>query len=133
MRNAISFGSIRDVRMGVTNSAVIAGTDTKGIESEVTFKLSDVPATAVPLLCCAAVGLGTSPPLPGTIIPGCHLPVMQWGTARSNINGEPLLVLTIAGGIVLIFQVPAQTAQQCGQALMNEGAAAAPTPGMKPS
>jgi len=131
MRNAISFGTIRDVRLGVTDSAVVSGVGTNGIESETTFRLADIPSVAVPLLCCAAAGAATPPPLPGTIIPGCHLPVMQWETGRSPVNGEPLLRLIVSGGSVLTFQFPSQAAQQCGQALMNEGALASPAPGTR--
>jgi hypothetical protein len=128
MKNAISFAAVRHVRLGPTNSAVIVGEDVYGDETEVFLKTADIPGVAAPLLCCAAAESTRSPPPAGTIIPGCHLPVMQWKTGRSTINGEPLLILELSGGSTLVFQFASQGAQQCGQALMNTGAAAASAP-----
>jgi hypothetical protein len=127
MRNAISFEAIRHVRLGPSHSAVIAGADIYGDETEVFLKAADIPSVAAPLLCCAAAESSRSPPPAGTIIPGCHLPVTKWKTGRSTVNGQPLLILEIAGASTLIFQFAAETAQQCGQALM--AAAAAPATG----
>jgi hypothetical protein len=133
MRNAISFEAIRHVRLGPSHSAVIAGADIYGDETEVFLKTDDIPSVAAPLLCCAAAESSRSPPPAGTIIPGCHLPVTKWKTGRSTVNGQPLLILEIAGASTLIFQFAAQSAQQCGQALIAAGAAAAPAPGTQAS
>jgi hypothetical protein len=131
MKNAISIAAVRHVRLGPTNSAVVVGEDVYGDETEVYLKTADIPAIAGPLLCCAAAETTRSPPPAGTIIPGCHLPVIQWKTGRSTINGEPLLILELSGGSTLVFQFASQGAQQCGQALMSTGAAAASTAGTK--
>jgi hypothetical protein len=133
MRNVISFGAIRHVRLGPSHSAAIVGEDIYGVETEVFLKTADVPSVAAPLLCCAAAESSRSPPPAGTIIPGCHLPVTKWKTGRSTINGQPLLILEVAGASTLIFQFALQGAQQCGQALMETGAAAAPAPGTQAS
>jgi len=120
----ISFSEIRHVRIGATDTATILGNDVRDIPSEVIIKAADIPKVAGPLLCCAAVAAADpstgKKPLPGTIIPGCSLPVMQWGTGR-EINGEPFLLLEIPGGITLRFQFPSQAAHQCGIALAKEG------------
>lgn len=125
MKNAISFDAIRHVRLGPSHSAVIAGADVYGEETEVFLKTADIPAVVTPLLCCAAAESTRSPPPAGTIIPGCHLPVAKWRTGRSKVNGHPLLILEVAGGSTLVFQFSADGAQQCGQALMGAGTAVA--------
>jgi hypothetical protein len=126
MRNAISFEAIRHIRLGPSHSAVIVGEDVYGVETEVFLKTADIPGVAAPLLCCAAAASSRSPPPAATIIPGCHLPVTKWKTGRSTINGQPLLILEVAGASTLVFQFALQSAQQCGQALMGTGAAPAP-------
>jgi hypothetical protein len=131
MRNAISLRAVRDVRIGPTDSAIISGEDVSGVPSEVFVKLADIPSVAGPLLCCAAAAAGPSRPLQGTIIPGCHLPVMKWSVGRSNINGEPVLILDVSGGCQLTFQFPAQSAKECGEKLAKEGGALAPSPQTK--
>src|SRR5580700_9784491 len=131
MKNAISLAAVRHVRLGPSHSAVIAGADIYGDETEVFLKTADIPSVAAPLLCCAAAESSRSPPPAGTVIPGCHLPVTKWKTGRSTVNGQPLLILELAGGSTLVFQFAAQGAQQCGQALMNIGAAVASAPRTK--
>src|SRR5580658_1890388 len=131
MKNAISLAAVRHVRLGPTKSAVIVGEDVYGDETEVFLGTTDIPSIAASLLCCSAAESTRSPPPAGTIIPGCHLPVIKWKTGRSTVNGEPLLILELAGGSTLVFQFAAQGAQQCGQALMNIGAAAASAPRTK--
>jgi hypothetical protein len=131
MRNAISFESVREVRIGPTKSAVIAGKDISGAETEAFLKLSDIAKVVPALLCCSHANATASPPLPGTIIPGCHLPIAKWATGRSELNGEPLLIISLFGGTVLTLQFPSQAAVECGQALTSEGIATGPTPGSK--
>ena len=131
MKNAISLAAFRHIRLGPAHSAVIVGEDVYGDETEVFLKTADIPGIAAPLLCCAAAESSRSPPPAGTIIPGCHLPVVKWQTGRSTVNGEPLLILELSGGSTLVFQFTSQGAQQCGQALMNTGAAAVSTPATK--
>ena len=131
MRIAISFESVRDVRIGPSKTAIISGKDVSGSDAEVFLKLDAVPKVATPLLCCAAVDAGNPNVLIHTIIPDCHLPVMRWETARSTLNGEPILKIYLFGGSVLTFQFAPQSAVQCGQALAQDGMAAGPPPGTK--
>src|ERR1700733_5851508 len=131
MKNAISLAAFRHIRLGPTHSAVIVGEDVYGDETEVFLKTADIPGIAAPLLFGPAPESARSPRPAGTIIPGCHLPVVKWQTGRSTVNGEPLLILELSGGSTLIFQFASQGAQQCGQALMSTGAAAASASGPK--
>ena len=133
MRNVISFGAIRHIRLGPSHSAAIVGEDIYGDETEVFLKTADVPSVAAPLLCCAAAESSRSPPPAGTIIPGCHLPVTKWKTGRSTTNGQPLLILEVAGAGTLVFQFALQSAQQCGQALMGAERPRRPLQGRKKS
>jgi hypothetical protein len=122
--NTFSLAEIRHVRVGTTDTAIVLGTDVRGIPTEFIIKAADIPKVVGPLLCCAAVSAADpttgKKPLPGSIIPGCSLPVMKWGTGR-EINGEPFLLLELPGGGALRFQFPAQAANECGLALAKEG------------
>jgi hypothetical protein len=116
---------VNNVRILSRAWAAIAGRDHRGIETDIAISTKDVPAIAPQLLCCAAVEASPDPkPFPGTIISDCHLPVMGWRTGRSNINGEPILEIDVAGGTTLRFQFPASTAKDCGTALAAAGTAA---------
>lgn len=132
MKTAISFSVIEDVQVGTPGTAIISGQDFSGVEAEVIVKAADVPKVANPLLYCAAItnsDLKTSTkPLPGTIIPDWHLPVMSWRIARSNNNRGPLLILRIPGRITLTFQFSPEDARDCGDALSTEGLEAALEP-----
>jgi hypothetical protein len=121
MNNIISLRAIRNVGIEMTNNAVISGEDISGTEVEVTFPLVDIPAVAVSLLCCAAAGAATSP-VPGMIVLQSHLPVTQWETGQSEINGKPLLVLRLLGGCVLTFEFGRESAVECGEAKGHLGA-----------
>ena len=127
MDNMIRLRAVRNVQMGITNTAVIVGEDISGRQIEVTFRLVDIPAVVVLLLCCAAAGAATLP-APGTIVPQGHLPVMEWETGQSEINHKPLLVLRLLGGCVLTFEFEGATAIECGEALIREGNFAELTP-----
>jgi hypothetical protein len=129
MRNAISFDSVRDVRIGPTKSVIIAGKDFSGADAEIFLKIADVPKVAAPLLCCAFADQSPSPPLIGTIIPGCHLPIRSFATGISTFNGEPILILEIFGGTTLTFQLPSQSAIECGKQLVQKGEATGPKAG----
>jgi hypothetical protein len=126
--------SVQNVRILNRGWTAIAGRDHRGIETDIAFSIVDASTIAPQLLCCAAIEAGSGPkPLPGTIIAGCHLPVMAWRTGRSPINGEPILEIDVAGGATLRFQFPASAAQDCGKALTAEGAAASPPSGSRPN
>jgi hypothetical protein len=134
MANMIRIDSVRDVRILNRGWAAIACRDHRGVETDIAFSTTDIPAIAPQLLCCAALEAGPDPkPLAATIIPGCHLPVMGWRTGRSTVNGEAILEIDVPGSVTLRFQFPGVTAQACGQALAAEGIAAAPVPGSRPN
>jgi hypothetical protein len=134
MAGTISIQSIRHVRLGPSRTAIVLGQDQNGMDTDIIFASADAQNIAPQLLCCAALEAGPAPrPLPGTVIPGCHLPVMNWRVGRSHINGEPILEIDVPGNVTLRFQFPASTAQACGQALIDAGVAASPAPGSKPN
>jgi hypothetical protein len=119
--------SVQNVRILNRGWTAIAGRDHRGIETDIAFSVADASAIAPQLLCCAAIEAGPDPkPLPGTIVPGCHLPVMAWRAGRSTINSEAILVIDIPGGATLRFQFPGLTAQECGKALAVAAMAVSP-------
>jgi len=83
------------------------------------------------ILGCAAALSGANPPPVGTLVGDAHLPIMQWRTGRLNINGEPVLMLSIPPGIELTFQLPEITARALGKALLDEGDRSAPLGGQR--
>jgi len=126
----IQFHAITNVRILARAWAAIAGRDHRNLEIDVAFMTKDARQIAPQLLHCAAIEAGPRPkPLPGTVIPGCHLPVIGWRTGRSNVNGEPILEIDVSRGTTLRFQFPASTAKDCGTALAAEGMAAGPASG----
>jgi hypothetical protein len=130
----IRIDSVRHVRLALAGWTVVLGRDHTGIDTDIMFSTADVPNIAPQLLCCATIEAGPGPrPLPGTIVPGCHLPVMGWRVGRSTVNGEPILEIDVPGNVTLRFQFPASTAQACAQALAAEGVAASPSPGTRPN
>jgi len=72
-------------------------------------------------------------PPSGTKIENCHFPVTAWSTGRSVANGEPVLLLTIPGGQVLVFQLTDPTSEAVGRALIREKEAGRPPSGQKPN
>jgi hypothetical protein len=71
----------------------------------------------------ASVVCGAPPPHPakGTEIENCHFPVEKWSVGYSNVNGEPIVGLTVSGGMQLIFQLPHEIARELGEALAKVG------------
>ena len=69
MEVRISFDEIRHVRVGATETAIILGKDVFNVPTEVIIKTSDIPAVALPLLCCACAAAADpstgKKPLPG--------------------------------------------------------------------
>jgi hypothetical protein len=134
MPGNIRMDMIRHVRFAATGWVAVSGSDHTGSSTDIMFSTGDVPDIAPQLLCCAAINAGPQPhPLPGTIIPGCHLPVMAWRVGRSTFNVEPVLEIDVAGGTTLRFQFPASTARDCGKALEAEGVSASPPSGSRPN
>ena len=83
------------------------------------------------MLSCAAALSGPKPPKAGTIVGDAHLPVIFWKVGSSNINGQPVLILSIPSGIELIFQMPPQGAKELGAALIAQGEGSAPLGGQR--
>jgi hypothetical protein len=126
----LQFYAITNVRILARAWAAIAGRDYQNHEIDVAFMTKDVRQIAPHLLHCAAIEAGPRPkPPPGTVIAGCHLPVIGWRTGRSNVNGEAILEIDVSRGTTLRFQFPASTAKDCGNALAAEGMAAGPASG----
>jgi hypothetical protein len=69
----------------------------------------------------------------GTKIEGVHFPVTAWSVGRSKANGEPVLVVTLPGGSVLMLQLTNSSSLACGQALVQEARAAELPAGTKPN
>ena len=74
----------------------------------------------------------TQKPPPGTLVENCHFPVTAWSTGRSVANGEPVLLLTIPGGQILVFQLTGVSAEAAGKALVLEAASGRRPAGQRP-
>src|SRR6202035_1017670 len=84
----IQFHAITNVRILARAWAAIASRDHRNLEIDVPFMTKDVRQRAPQLLHCAAIEAGPRPkPLPGTVIPGCHLSVIGWGPCPANFPG----------------------------------------------
>jgi hypothetical protein len=81
------------------------------------------------LLACAAALSGPNPPKVGAIVGEAHLPVMKWAVGASEINGLPVLNLSVPPGIELTFQMPPQDAKALGDALIAQAQGSAPLEG----
>ena len=135
MTQTIVLSSVRGVRVGAKGLAVIAGKDHSGDDIDVIIQSADIGTFIEPLLCCAALeSFEPDRSLPiGTVVPGCHLPVISWKTGLSNVNGKPALILTVAGGTELTFEFPPESAQDCGRALEQTAKVAAPADETRPN
>ncbi len=121
----IDISTIDDLILGASGDTVIAVRLKDGSQTRIAMPRAEVQRLA-PALLCAASAAGSSSPAQDMSVGPCHLPVMQWECGLSNMNGEPVLVLTIPGGARVMFQFPPQTAQACGQALISKGLEAMP-------
>jgi hypothetical protein len=124
MKTSITIADIAAVKLGPLETAVITAKDLANNDIEIIIPSTAIRHLAEPLLCVAAVN--ASPPRrppEGRSIYGCVLPIMKWETVKGEFNGEPILKLYLAGA-VLQFQLPAQTAVECGNALAAQGIAA---------
>ncbi len=92
---------------------------------------TDAAHLARGILACAAALSGANPPKAGTIGGDAHLPVMHWGVGTSNINGAPILILSVPSGLELTFQLPEKTARELGSALVARGRGSAPAGGQR--
>ena len=124
--------AISEVHMGDNGKAEIIASQPLNYPVTATVNIRDVPILAPALLCAAAAYASPTPPPAGTKINPCHLPVMNWQTGLSTVNGEPLLILSVPGGATLVFQFPPQAARDCGQALLRDGQTAGLAPGQQP-
>ncbi len=82
------------------------------------------------LVAAALASSATEPPPAGTHVTDAHLPVTAWKTGVSNVNMEPILMLQLAGGLWMSFQLPAQSAKDVGEALSTTGTTGGRPPGV---
>jgi hypothetical protein len=115
----LSLGIIQNIYFGREGKAVIEAKDEFGGETYLGVHCLDIQKIVGPLLYCAAVNSNASfsEPQPDTAIPDGPLPVLEWKIGQPTVDGEPLLILTLAGGAALAFSFPPAVAQQCEQAL----------------
>jgi len=88
----------------------------------------------IALLAVSVINYGPvqRPPI-GTKVEGVHFPVIGWQVGRSKVNGEPVMLVTLPGGAVLMLQLTGTLALACGQALVNEARSAQIPAGLKPN
>jgi hypothetical protein len=100
----------------------------------ITVHCLDIPKIVGPLLSCSAMNaeVSLSEPVCHTIISESYLPVVHWQMGHPLADGEPVLVLTLAGGTRLALKFPPQAAQKCGKALEQAGAVAGSSTGAGP-
>jgi hypothetical protein len=125
--------AISGIRIGPAGSAEIVGTDYDRTTTVVRVKSSDINAVAGPMACAGAAVASPNAPPTGAGIGQCHLPVVNWQVGPSPFNAEPILRLTVSGGLTLAFQFSAQDAQACARALEYVGRDAALRSERKPN
>ena len=81
------------------------------------------------MLACAAALSGPNPPAAGEVVGDMHLPVTKWTVAAASHNGEPVLILTVASGIELTFQLTRRGAHDIAGALVAQAQGTAPLRG----
>jgi hypothetical protein len=81
------------------------------------------------MLACAVMLSGQKPPTAGRIISDAHLPVAKWVVGMSTVSGEPILMLSIASGIDLVFVMTRYGAIEMGSTLVSQGQGSAPPGG----
>src|SRR5580700_3072720 len=86
----------------------------------------DAAFLARSILSCAVALSGPNRPEVGALVGDAHLPIMTWKVSSSNINGQPVLILSVPSGIELTFQMPPQGAKELGAALIAQGEGSAP-------
>ena len=131
---SISLETIRGVQFGRRGEAVISAVNRFGGQTSITVHCLDIPKIVGPLLSYSAkdAKASLSEPERDTIIPESDLPVLHWQMGQPLIDGEPVLVLTLAGGTTLSLKFPPHAAQQCGKALEQAGAAVGSSTGVGP-
>jgi hypothetical protein len=120
MADIAIMSSFESVATGEGRAVVIKG---RGPLGEVSIVLENGVAQqlAPALLTAAAVDQAPNRSVAAIHPSRVHLPIIAWQTGFSNANGQPILVLTLQGMHPLAFQVPAQLARECGQALIQQG------------
>jgi hypothetical protein len=86
---------------------------------DLTLSLTSEAAALVgrALIAASSAVSSPAPPSAGFHVVDAHLPVIAWKTGVSNVNLEPILMLEVAGGLWLSFQLPAKTALDVGSSL----------------
>jgi hypothetical protein len=107
------------VLAGTQDSIQIFGQNqSDGHDIDITLPSRLCSALVNPILIGSVLSASPQPkPAEGTPIGMGHISVLQWQVGLSNINQEPVLILTIPGGTQIVFQFPSQAAQECGKAL----------------
>jgi hypothetical protein len=116
---SISLETIRDIRFGRRGEAIISAVNRFGGQTTITVHCLDIPKIVGPLLSYSAMDAkaSLSEPVRDAIIPEGDLPVLHWQMGQQSVDGEPVLILTVAGGTRLALKFPPQAAQKCGKAL----------------
>lgn len=83
------------------------------------------------LLACAAVMSGPNPPPLGFIAGDAHLPILKWVVTTASATGQPVLMLSIPGGVELTFAMTPQTEKRMAEHLRAH-AAGEPPPADRP-
>jgi hypothetical protein len=114
---------IQNIYFGREGEAVIEAKDQFGGETYLAVHCLDIPKFVGPLLYYAAIysRASLSEPEPNTAIPDGPLPVLDWHMGPPTADGEPTLILALAGGATLAFSFPPAAAQQCRHALEQAG------------
>ncbi len=102
---------------------------------DLTLSLTSESAALVgrALIAAATAVSSASPPAAGFHVVDAHLPVIAWKTGVSNVNLEPILMLEVAGGLWLSFQLPPKTALDVSASLSATGATAGVPAGQLPN
>ena len=115
-----------DARIGEGDTCTVNLRDPSGKRIPLTISIADLGAMVNAMAGIAAAMAAEQKPVPGTVIGAAQLPVLKWQTGFSNVNREPVLILTTSGDVTQTFQIPVMTARQMGQALIVEADRATP-------
>jgi len=114
----------RKIELTADGSATLNGVDP--------IKPQDAAFLARALLAAATALSGNSPPPVGALVGDAHLPVVNGVIGKSNITGDPVLLLSVPPGIELTFQLSPSIATSMGESLVaaasNNTAASPPGP-----
>jgi hypothetical protein len=116
-------------RIGPESRVELIDDKSKVIEAVTPMTAKDAAFLALSILASAAALSAPNAPKVGALVSDAHLPIMQWKLGRSNVTGNPVLILTIPSGIELTFEMPPKGAREMGAALTSRGDGTAPPEG----